>query len=113
MDAEKQDYFSVLSSAPNGRGASNGTHLSPPDMHNPFATPQQLGTSEWAQLEGEIVRDWHHRTKTAQVDDLLATGVIAKGAATPKLPTMGEHPVYYPWQDSQPVADEELNDVRI
>jgi hypothetical protein len=113
MDAEKQDYFSVLSSVPNGHGATDGNLLSPPDMGNPFATPQQLGQTEWAQLEGEIVRDWHHRSKAAQVDELMATGVIARGAPAPKLPTMGEHPVYYPWQDTQPVVDEELRDVRI
>jgi len=97
-------YFSVLSEK-NGHGATG--------PHPPFHAAEQLEQEEWEALEGDIVRNWHVRTKSAQEQELRASGIIKEEVVTPGLPTGEQHPVYYPWQEVEPVVVEEMAEVRL
>jgi len=106
IEAER-GYFSVLNEK-NGAGAA--VNVGP---GSPFHAAEQLEQEEWEALEGDIVRNWHARTKSAQEEELRASGIIAKEVTTPSLPVGSEHGVYYPWQEVEPVVQEEMAEVRL
>ena len=106
IEAER-GYFSVLNEK-NGHGAA--ANVGP---QSPFHAAEQLEQEEWEALEGDVVRNWHARTKSAQEEELRASGIIGAEALTPSLPVGEQHPVYYPWQEQEPVVNEEMAEVRL
>jgi len=94
VDAEA-GYFSVLSEK-NGHGAAQ--HYVPTPV-GAFHAAAALKTEELVQLEGDIVGNWYGRRFSEQEDELRAMGILAQGKEVDVAKAVGEHPVFYPWQE--------------
>lgn len=98
-------YFSPLASH------NTSSRYIPSSLHTPFRTPAVLETEELHALESEIVGNWHARTLSAQEDELRAMGILAAGAEVDVAKAVGEHPVFYPWQEKNVIP--EAGNVRV
>jgi len=107
MEAEAEaGYFSVLSEK-NGHGAA--PHYVPPAHAGAFHAAAALDTEELVQLEGDIVGGWYGRRVSAQEEELRAMGILAqhgKCGDVDVAKAVGEHPVFYPWQEKEARVEE-------
>lgn len=93
---QEAGYFSVLSEK-NGPGAAQ--HYMPSTNAGAFHAAAALATEELVQLEGDIVGNWHSRTLSVQEEELRAMGILTQGKEVDVAKAVGEHPVFYPWQE--------------